>query len=344
MQQMSDVFNGDAFSVVSLTDAINNLPFVPGRAGEVAGWQEEGVPTTSIAIEENNGELKLVNPTPRGGPGEAATTRKRKMRQLVIPHYQVDDFIAADSVQGVRAFGTTNQLEVLQDRVNSKLQQHVSWKLDPTLEYQRVGALKGLILNADGTILYNLFTEFGVAQEAEVNFALTAANPVAGELREKCAGVVRKIANNLGGIAVRTIFAECGDDFFDALLKHPDVIESYKGTPMAQVLREGYVTPTGTVYGVFEFGGIIFENYRGKVGDLSFIDTNACHIFPVGVPGLWRTVYAPADYEETVNTIGLPRYAKQYPTANGKGRHLEAQMNALNYCTRPKVLIKGKKA
>lgn len=341
---MSDVFNGDAFSTVSLTDAINRIPFVPGRAGQVAGWEEEGVPTTSIAIEEDGGELKLVNPTPRGGPGEAFKSDKRNLRSLVIPHYQVDDYIAADSVQNVRAFGTTNQLEVLQDRVNAQLQKHVSWKLDPTLEYQRVGALKGLILNADGTTLYNLFTEFGVSQEAEVNFALTAATPAPGVLREACAKIVRKIANNLGGVPVGQVYAECGDDFFDALLKHPEVIESYKGSPMAQVLREGYVTPNGTVYGVFEFGGIIFENYRGKVGNTSFIDTNACHIFPVGVPGLWRTVYAPADYEETVNTIGLPRYAKQYSTPNGKGRSLEVQMNALNYCTRPKVLMKGKKA
>jgi hypothetical protein len=57
---------------------------------------------------------------------------------------------------------------------------------------------------------------------------------------------------------------------------------------------------------------------------------------------LFRTVYAPADYIETVNTIGLPRYAKQYPMPNDKGISLEMQMNALNYCTRPRVLIKGK--
>ena len=110
---------------------------------------------------------------------------------------------------------------------------------------------------------------------------------------------------------------------------------------MANVLRQGYVTPNGTVYGVFEFGGIIFENYRGGIGATPFIGANDCHFFPVGVPGLWRTIYGPADYEETVNTVGLPRYAKQWPSPNGKGRSLESQMNAINYCTRPKVLMKG---
>lgn len=343
MQLASDVFNGDAFGVVAMTDAINKVPFVPGRAGTIAGWEEEGVPTTTIFLEEQNGELKLINPSQRGGPGSTSTEPGRTARSLSIPHYQHDDFIAADSVQNVRAFGQANQLEALQDRVNTRLRQHVQWKLDPTLEYQRVGALKGVILNGDGSTLYNLFTEFGVSQEAEVNFDLAAANPASGALRKACAAVVRKIAGNLGGMQVGTIYALCGDAFFDDLLAHVEVVESYKGTPMASVLRDGYVLPNGTVYGVFEFGGIVWENYRGKVGAVDFVDTNKCHIFPVGVPGLFRTIYAPADYEETVNTNGLPRYAKQYASANGKGRHLEVQMNALNYCTRPKVLMKGKR-
>src|SRR5690242_2164251 len=177
MDPISDVFNGDAFSVLSLTDAINNVPFLPGRAGQVAGWVEQGVPTTSIFIEQKDGVLELINPTPRGGPGQTGMPTKRTARSLVIPHYQYDDFIAADSVQNVRAFGQVSQLEVLQDRVNERMQILVQQKLDPTLEYQRVGALKGLILNADGTTLYDLFAEFDVTQEAAVNFDLDNATP-----------------------------------------------------------------------------------------------------------------------------------------------------------------------
>ena len=37
----------------------------------------------------------------------------------------------------------------------------VSLVLDPTLEYQRLGAVKGVILNADGSTMYDLFSEFG---------------------------------------------------------------------------------------------------------------------------------------------------------------------------------------
>jgi hypothetical protein len=332
-----DVFTQDAFSVLSLTDAINKQPFIPGRAGAVADWSEQGVATTSIMLEEIEGTLQLVNPTPRGGPGATAAKDKRTARLLAIPHYQIDDAINADEVQGVRAFGQENMVQTVQEMVNMRLGQHVQLKLDPTLEYQRIGALKGTILNGDGSTLYNLFTEFGVSQEGEQDFDLDAGTPVAGALRKKCTQVVRLVATNLGGSPYRGVYALCGDAFWDDLIAHTEVRASYLAQQEASQLR------SGVAYEVFSFGGITFENYRGAVGGSAFVHTDKCHIFPVGVPGLYRTVYAPADYLETVNTIGLPRYARQYEKDNGKGVNTEAQMNALNYCTRPKVLILGKR-
>ena len=72
------------------------------------------------------------------------------------------------------------------------------------------------------------------------------------------------------------------------------------------------------------------------------VTTTKAHLFPVGVPGLFRTVYAPADYVETVNTNGLPRYSKQWLSQNGKRIEMEAQSNPLSYCTRPTSLLLGK--
>ena len=148
---------------------------------------------------------------------------------------------------------------------------------------------------------------------------------------------MRKIATNLGGAAYSGVYALCGDAFWDDLTAHSEFRASYLAQVEASQLRDGLA------YQSVNFGGITFENYRGAVGGSAFVHTDKVHIFPVGVPGLFRTVYSPGDWVETVNTIGLPRYARQYPMHNGKGVHLEVQMNALSYCTRPKVLIKGKR-
>jgi len=328
---MLDIFNNDAFSVIRLTDAINKVPHIPGRAGQVIDWQEQGIDTTSVLIEEVSGELRLLNPVPRGGVGETTEKSKRKARSLIVPHYQHDDAIMADEVQGVRAFGQESQVETIFNKVNMRMQETVQQRMDPTLEYQRVGALKGIILNGDGSTLYNLFTEFNVSAPSDVSFALGNANT---DVRGKCTQVVRAIANALGGIPYRGIYAFCGDDFWDALIKHPKVEETFK-------YQEGFRLREGVAWQTLDFGGITFENYRGSIGNTPFIASGTAQFFPIGVPGLWRTLYAPADYIETVNTIGLPRYAKQIRMKNDKGIELEQQMNPLNYCTRPNVLVKG---
>lgn len=331
---MLDIFKTDAFSIISLTDAINKQPFIPGRAGQVIDWNESGVPTTSIAIEEVNGVLQLVNPTPRGGPGTTSPKQKRVARSLSVPHYQVDDAIYAEEVQGVRAFGQENQVQTVFGRVSERMQNHVQLTLDPTLEYQRIGALKGIIINQDGSTLYNLFTEFNVSQPAEVAFDFT--NKQNGAVRTVCTGIVRTMATALGGLTFRGVYAFCSDTFWDALIQNAEVRATYLQQEAASQLREG------VAYSTLNFGGITFENYRGAVGATKFITDDKADFFPVGVPGLWRTVYAPADYIETVNTIGLPRYAKQWQMENGKGVNLETQTNPLSYCTRPGVLVQGR--
>lgn len=331
---MLDVFKQNAFNLISLTDVINKIPFIPGRAGQVIDWNSQGVPTTVIALEEINGVLQLVNPSPRGGAGTTVPKQKRTVRNLTVPHYQLDDAIYAEEVQGVRALGQENQVQTIMDMVNMRFQTHTQLVLDPTIEYQRMGAVRGIILNGDGSTLYNLFTEMNVSQPAEVAFNLAAA--ANGAVRTSCTGVVRTIATSLGGIPFVGVHAFCSDTFWDSLIQNTEVRATYLNQQEASQLREG------TAYQRLNFGGITFENYRGSVGATPFALTDKAHFFPIGVPGLWKTVYAPADYIETVNTIGVPRYAKQIPMENGKGIALELQTNSLSYCVRPGTLVQGR--
>lgn len=338
---MLDIFKSDPFSVFALTDAINTPKFVPGRIGEMGLFSPNSITTTAIGIEQKDGVLVLVEPTPRGGPGVTVDKTKRALRYLAVPHFEIDDAIMAEEVQGIRAFGSETDLESVMGKVDERMMIH-GQSMEATQEYSRIGAVKGIITYADSTTV-DLFSEFGVTQEAEVDFDLDNANPAEGALRKKCATVIRLIATNLQGVPwTGKARAFCGDTFFDQLIAHPEVRATYNGWTEAQILREGYIETNGKSYGAFEFGGIIFENYRGSVGATAFIDPLKCHIFPEGVPNLFRTAYAPADYIETVNTLGKKLYMKQFTMPNDKGIRLEVQMNAMEYCTRPAVLIKGK--
>jgi hypothetical protein len=72
---------------------------------------------------------------------------------------------------------------------------------------------------------------------------------------------------------------------------------------------DGAFLRQGQARGSFEYGGIVFEEYRGRVGSVDFTDAAKAHFFPVGVPGLFRQYNAPADFVETANTMAALRQA-----------------------------------
>jgi hypothetical protein len=345
-----DVFNTDAFSTISLTDAINKMPQFPQKIGMAGLFDEQGVPTTSIMIEELDGVLNLVLTRPRGGEATQNTRDSRTARSIAVPHIPIEDRVNADEVQGVRAFGSESELQAVQTVVNNRLLK-MSQQLDLTLEWHRIGALKGIVLDADGSTIYDLFSEFGVSQESEVDFDLDAGSPAAGAVRLKCHEVIRLIRSNLGGTPFPGVAAMCGSTFFDELIVHTEVAAAYEralafmDVQGAGVQGQGGFLRAGLVDRMFSYAGILFWEYSNTMGSGSDVAVEAtkAHLYPVGVPGLFVTRFAPANFVETVNTMGLPKYAKQAPDAQfQRWVDLHAQCNPLNVCTRPKVLIKAK--
>ena len=54
----------------------------------------------------------------------------------------------------------------------------------------------------------------------------------------------------------------------------------------------------------------------------------------------FATYFAPADFNETANTMGQQLYAKQEPRKFERGTDLHTQSNPLPMCHRPGVLVK----
>lgn len=146
---MLDIFSNDAFSVTSLTDAINKMPYLPGQAGQLGLFKESGVSTTSVMIEEKEGSLELIPTSPRGAPAAQNRHNKRKARSLLATHLTLEDTILADEVQGVREFGSETAVQNVQTVVNDRLGDMAA-KHDLTLENLRLGAIKGEVIDADG--------------------------------------------------------------------------------------------------------------------------------------------------------------------------------------------------
>lgn len=136
------------------------------------------------------------------------------------------------------------------------------------------------------------------------------------------------------------VMALVSPEFFDKLIAHPQIRESYKyyAATGAQPLRED-------IRRRFPHRGLIFEEYRGS-GMLAngstarFIAAGEGHAFPLGTTQTFKTYFAPANKDEFVNTLGLEAYAWPVRTDDERGWRLIMESNPLPLCRRPQVLVK----
>lgn len=332
---MNDIINDDAFSMTSLTAAVNEEPVAPSQIHDSGLFEEDGVDTTTILVEKQSGTNTLVAYTERGGPGETVGDDYRDVRAFRIPHLQRDDTLMADQLQNVRAFGKEQTRETISGRVAKKMGKHLR-ALDMTLEHQRCGAIKGVVLDKFGNVMENMYAAFDVPVPASINMKLDVGST---KVRAESDQVTYKVEDALEGEVYTSIEAFCGRDFWDALINHDDIRDIYKAAQDAAALL-------GKTPDKITVGNILFHRYKispsAKVVSAAgggFIPTDKARVVPFGVPEMFITRFAPADYFTTVNEIGLARYAKQLPKRNDKGIDIEVQSNPISLCTRPQALF-----
>lgn len=346
MDNMIDIFSGDAFSLEALTDALSKIDHVPGQAGAAAFvGTGQGVPTTKITIEYRDRTLAIIPTTPRGAPAPQERMDKANLIEIKIPHVQLEETIAAASIQDKRAFGTNDLVGAAETVINDQMLK-MAMRLDLTLESMRLGALKGKIIDADGSEILDLYEAFNVTPPAD--FVFSAAS---GTLREKCMSVKRGIERDAKILLPpgAQVNALCSADFFDSLTGHDDVTVAFANWEAAQA------NLAGDVRSGFQFGGIVWSEYRGTddvipgeessdgtlYGSVGIAD-GTCRFFLTGVPGLYTEKFAPADWFDAINSLGLPRYAKVVmDDALGRWAKLHVQMNPMPLCLRPATLVKG---
>ncbi|WP_300908374.1 major capsid protein [uncultured Desulfovibrio sp.] len=254
--------SADTFTASEMTDAVNKLPLAPMRFSGM--FESKGVRTTQVALELKMGRITLIPDQQRGAEPEylGGRGRKREIRLLSCTHLPQADTLSPEDLQDVRAFGST-ELVSAATVINDKMSV-LKRNLEMTREFHRLGAVKGIVLDADGkTVLHNIFDTFGVKQtKMDVSFPATVkadANPVLTSIM----GAKRKAEHAM------------------------------QGNPYS---------------------------------------------YPVG-PGIWKMYHAPADWMETVNTIGLPYYARMDAKPRSRGYDLEVQSNPLTLCIYPEALV-----
>ncbi|MGR6863127.1 major capsid protein [Aliivibrio salmonicida] len=171
-----------------------------------------------------------------------------------------------------------------------------------------------------GSVILDLYNNFGIKPVVDtIDLSL-------GTTKKQIRAIKKKSKESLKVTNVPRWIAFCGSDFFDSLEAASDVKEALVRTKDAEQLQDDNDS--------IAFGSVRWEEYDAFVGDTRFISDDEALLVPV-IDGLCLTRFAPADYSETVNTLGVPHYAQAEPKRMNRGFDLECQSNPVSIVTVP---------
>jgi len=333
-----DIFNGSAFSTTSLSGMVEKMDYTPGLLGSLGIFNPMPVRTRNIFIDRIDGGLTLIPTSPDGAPPEVLDGEDRDAVSLKTARLTKRFTLNAHELDGIRAFGSETELMGVQREYGRRMSR-IRADMELTHEFHRLGALQGLLIDADGsTVIYDYATEFNEAIPAATSFELDqAGTDVHGICKDISRSMVR---SGRGSFTTGTsIHALAGDDFYDALISHPNVEKFYLQQQAANGLREAQ----GAIFESFRVGGITFHNYRGTDDNSTVaIPVAEAKFFPVGARDVFQVAYAPLESLEYVGTPGQSVYAMNIPD---RERNMWTKGEIYSYplftCSQPRVLRKA---
>lgn len=336
MPNISHFKLGKEFTELALTNWINRIDVQYNLIGQLGIFKKIPIDTTVVGIESRDTQTQLVLARPRDIRDNYLPNGVNSTRKIVyfdVPHLPVDDVIAVSDFQNVRAIGS-NQLETQRELIQRRLTE-AKINIMATVEYLMMGALRGRIYNADGTLLYDLFKEFNKNQTT-VDFGFSGLS----EMQSKCNDVTRAIDLALGGDTLTGYAGFASDTFFDSFVTNDSTKEAFAGYPLAEQ-RLG-----GDVRRGFRFAGIDIYNYNPIMRDstgatVKFITEGEAIFFPVGTRNTFQYIMAPANTIATANTMGIEFYSRSWESLDGQAIFIRSEANILPVCVTPSVLVKG---
>ncbi|WP_375643697.1 MULTISPECIES: major capsid protein, partial [unclassified Bartonella] len=248
-----------------------------------------------------------------------------------------------------------DQLETAMKYIARKQKKLIS-EIELTWENMQLGAVQGVVLDADGSVIVDWYKEWEITPPKPIDFKLnTETTNVADNVDQV---IMRMIEASKGAFSDRSrIIGLCGNEFFSKLKNHKTIRETYLNTALAQTLNSagGVATPSALgsgSFGSFDFAGVTFINYRSihnynvsaKAGTKRAIGIkpDECQFFPVDAPGVFQKTFAPGESLDFANTVGKPLYTMLI-VDHDRNAWVKPEVYSypLYICTRPEMLFKA---
>lgn len=342
MPTVLDLLSAPQFADPRLTEVINIPPYETGRLAQLGLFEERPIATTYVKVAIRDGEVIIIPARERGGPSNKNMREDRRETIIPVPHFPLDDAITPSDLQNLTVYGSNYVMETLSNVYVDKLST-IRGKHDATHAHLDWGAVKGQIIDAEGKVLLNTFSHFGISQTTYDLILGTAGTNVAAKTR----GLKSLMRTKLKGARSSGVHIFAGPEYFDAFVGHSSVQEAFKYFAAAP----GQNPNRDDIADVFRFGSVSIERVEEEFDvrqlDNSFITQPAITsdeaiAIPLGTPYFKRYI-APPDTITDANSAPAPGSKVVVSTErlpHGKGQDIHTESNVLPVCLRPEVLIK----
>lgn len=331
------------FSAQEIAQAVNRVPNQYGLLRELGLFPVRGVATTLVRIDVQDGQISVLPARPRGADPTQADRGSDRALFVELPSFPHQDTLTPDDLQDIlRVVNGELRTESLAEAMERIILNPIRRKHDLTLEWLRIGALKGLITDGGGATLYNLYDEFGINKKS-VDFVLGTDTT---DVIAKCSEVISHVRENLKGETMNRVAAVVSSEWFNKFVQHPLVEKYWLNHQSAMALAQGQRTERGGQYGrEFEFQGVVFREYIGSAplatgSSARLIAANAGHAYPEGTSQETHVTFAGPPYDiRQVNQPGGAIHVSLEPLDHGRGIEVLTESCPLPIWKRPEVLV-----
>lgn len=319
-----DIFNSDAFSTVSMSQAVERVETVPEELGKAGLFVPNPVRSKTVAVERRDTTLSIIQTSQRGEPPKTKGKFKRSITDIRTHRICETIRITADELQFIRQMGDEEAIVAVQTELARYLSgpNGLIADVEATWENHRLGAIQSLLKDADGTNLNDYASIFGITKPTKIALDLDVSD--AGVLRGLVEGsITRPFRKAAKGLRYTGLTAYCDDSFWDRLMKNPEIYATYLQHQDARELRNS------TLEKEFSFAGVTWKEYFGSDDGTSVaLPANDCVFVPDGPSGMFEVAWSPGETFEDVGQLGRPIYIAIVPDME---RNMWVDMDVYSY-------------
>jgi hypothetical protein len=339
-----DYFN--SFKNADYVDGITTTPLQYGYINSQNLFNVKSTAQTAIVFDKDYQTTTLLPQVNRGA--HAATQgheRKADTFALKLAYFKHADRITNEDIQGWRTPGSTDE-ETYGNATAEKMgDMRLAW--DQTQEYMKLQALKGVFKTPDGTVMADMYSEFGITQTT-IDFLLgTSTTNVDSIIRQLKTTIAKNVLN---GGAISGVSALVDPVFYDKLISHANVKNAYQFY-MANGAGNQVLRDDNTEYmkwGImdhFTLRGIKFVSYDatfnlpGGTTEDAFAASSGV-AYAEGVKDLFRGYNGPSAKLSEANQPGQELFVRSYIDPRDEYVEFEMEAAPLYFTTRPASIIK----